>query len=55
MSENRVIGSGGKIPWHLPEDFKFFRQMTVGNIVVMGRKTFQSIDIPSILKFGADS
>jgi len=46
MSENRVIGCGGKIPWHLPEDFRFFRKMTVGNIIVMGRKTFQAMGRP---------
>jgi dihydrofolate reductase len=46
MSENRVIGCGGKIPWHLPEDFRFFRQMTLGNIIVMGRRTFQAIGRP---------
>ena len=46
MSENRVIGCGGKIPWHLPEDFRFFRQMTLGNILVMGRKTFQAMGRP---------
>ena len=43
MSLNRVIGNGNKIPWHLPEDFKWFRQMTTGNITVMGRKTFESL------------
>lgn len=43
MSENRVIGCGGKIPWHLPEDFRFFRKTTDGHIMVMGRRTFQSI------------
>ena len=46
MSENRVIGRGNKIPWHLPEDFKWFKQLTTGNIVVMGRKTFESIGKP---------
>ncbi len=46
MSENRVIGDGPKIPWHLPEDFKFFRQTTTGHIVVMGRTTYQSIGKP---------
>lgn len=46
MSENRVIGDSGKIPWHLPEDFKWFRQATLGHILVMGRKTFQSIGRP---------
>src|SRR6201999_2353605 len=43
MSENRVIGNGNKIPWHLPEDFKWFKKMTMGNVMVMGRKTFESI------------
>ena len=46
MSENRVIGAGNKIPWHLPEDFKWFKKMTTGNVVVMGRKTFESIGKP---------
>ena len=46
MSENRVIGQGSKIPWHLPEDFKWFKQTTTGQIVVMGRKTFESIGRP---------
>lgn len=46
MSENRVIGNGNKIPWHLPEDFKWFKKMTTGQIVVMGRKTFESIGTP---------
>ena len=46
MSLNRVIGAGKKIPWHLPEDFKWFKKMTTGQIVVMGRKTFESIGKP---------
>ena len=46
MSLNRVIGNGNKIPWHLPEDFKWFKQMTTGNVIVMGRKTFESIGKP---------
>ena len=46
MSLNRVIGSGNKIPWHLPEDFKWFKQMTTGHVIVMGRKTFESIGKP---------
>ena len=46
MSLNRVIGAEGKIPWHLPEDFKWFKKMTMGNIVVMGRKTFQGLGHP---------
>lgn len=46
MSLNRVIGAGNRIPWHLPEDFKWFKRMTTGNVVVMGRKTFESIGRP---------
>ena len=46
MSLNRVIGTGNRIPWHLPEDFKWFRERTLGNVVVMGRKTFESLGKP---------
>ncbi len=46
MSLNRVIGCGGQIPWHLPEDFQWFKQMTTGQVVVMGRKTFEAIGRP---------
>jgi dihydrofolate reductase len=43
MSLNRVIGKEGKIPWHLPEDFKWFKQLTMGHRILMGRKTFDSL------------
>jgi dihydrofolate reductase len=46
MSENRVIGNGPNIPWHLPEDFTWFKHTTSGHIVVMGRTTFESIGRP---------
>lgn len=46
MSLNRVIGRGGRIPWHLPEDFKWFKELTIGGVVVMGRKTFDSLPRP---------
>ncbi len=46
MAENRVIGNQGDIPWHLPEDFKWFKQTTMGAILVMGRKTYESIGRP---------
>lgn len=46
MSLNRVIGAGNRIPWHYPEDFKWFREQTLGNLVVMGRKTFESLGKP---------
>ena len=40
---NRVIGSAGRMPWHVPGDLKTFRRLTMGRPIVMGRKTFQSI------------
>lgn len=46
MSLNRVIGAGNRIPWHLPDDFKWFKQTTTGHVIVMGRKTFESIGKP---------
>lgn len=46
MSLNRVIGAGNQIPWHLPEDFKWFKATTTGHVIVMGRKTFESIGRP---------
>jgi dihydrofolate reductase len=46
MSLNRVIGAGNKLPWHLPEDFKWFKKTTTGHVIVMGRKTFESIGKP---------
>jgi dihydrofolate reductase len=46
MSLNRVIGRGNQIPWRLPEDFKWFKRTTTGHVVVMGRKTFESIGKP---------
>jgi dihydrofolate reductase len=46
MSLNRVIGAENRIPWHLPEDFKWFKKMTTGQVIVMGRKTFESIGRP---------
>jgi dihydrofolate reductase len=40
---NRVIGRDGKMPWHLSEDLKRFRRLTMGHHIVMGRKTWESI------------
>lgn len=41
-SENRVIGRHGKLPWHIPEDFKSFREQTAGKICVLGRVCFDT-------------
>ena len=46
MSLNRVIGNGRKIPWHIPEDFQWFKSKTMGHAVVMGRKTLEGIGKP---------
>ena len=46
MARNRVIGNNGQIPWHLPEDFKWFKELTTGGIVLMGRRTFASLPKP---------
>ncbi len=42
-AHNGVIGNAGGIPWRLPDDQKFFRRMTTGHAVVIGRRTFDSI------------
>lgn len=41
--QKRAIGKDNKLPWHLPEDLKFFKETTQGKIMIMGRKTFDSI------------
>lgn len=46
MAENRVIGKDNQLPWHLPEDLKRFKQVTLGHPVIMGRKTFDSMGKP---------
>jgi dihydrofolate reductase len=46
VSKNGVIGRNGRIPWHISEELKFFKSVTVGHTVIMGRKTFESIGKP---------
>jgi dihydrofolate reductase len=43
MARNRVIGAGGRIPWHLPNELKLFKSLTMGHPIVMGRRTYESI------------
>jgi dihydrofolate reductase len=43
MARNRVIGKGGTLPWHLSDDLKRFRSLTMGHPIIMGRKTHDSI------------
>lgn len=45
-SSNGVIGAGGELPWHLPDDFRYFKQVTMGKPIVMGRRTWESIGKP---------
>lgn len=42
-SKNNVIGSNGSIPWDIPKDLKYFKELTEGNTVIMGRKTYESL------------
>ncbi|RMF17881.1 MAG: dihydrofolate reductase [Gammaproteobacteria bacterium] len=46
MAQNRVIGRNNKLPWYLPEDLKYFKRITMGKPMIMGRKTFESIGKP---------
>lgn len=46
MDKNMLIGANGKIPWNIPEDLKLFKKITTDGIVIMGRKTFDSIGFP---------
>jgi dihydrofolate reductase len=46
MTSNRVIGKDNQIPWHLPGEQKWFKQITMGHSILMGRKTFESIGRP---------
>lgn len=46
MDRNRLIGRDNQLPWHLPADFAWFKSMTIGKPIVMGRKTFDSIGKP---------
>lgn len=43
QADNRVIGRNNKLPWYLPEDLKYFRKITYGKPMIMGRRTFDSI------------
>ena len=46
MASNRVIGKAGRLPWHIPGELKWFKKLTMGHPVVMGRKTYDSIGRP---------
>lgn len=42
-ADNRVIGHNNQLPWHLPEDLKRFKKLTMGHHIIMGRKTYESL------------
>lgn len=46
VAANGIIGAGGKLPWHLPEELKHFKQLTLGHPVIMGRRTWESLKGP---------
>jgi len=46
MAQNRVIGINNQLPWYLPEDLKYFKRVTMGKPIIMGRKTHESIGKP---------
>ncbi|WP_415899444.1 type 3 dihydrofolate reductase [Neptuniibacter sp. QD48_11] len=46
QAKNRVIGVNNKLPWHLPEDLRYFKQVTMGKPIIMGRNTYESIGRP---------
>ena len=46
VSDNGVIGVDGQLPWHIPEDLKYFKANTTGHAIIMGRKTYDSIGRP---------
>jgi dihydrofolate reductase len=46
VADDGVIGRGGTLPWHLPDDLKFFKAVTMGKPLLMGRRTFESIGRP---------
>ncbi len=43
MADNGVIGRDNRLPWHLPDDLRHFRSLTMGHAILMGRRTFESI------------
>ena len=46
VARNGVIGSGGKLPWRLPEDLRHFKELTLGHPVIMGRRTWEALGKP---------
>jgi dihydrofolate reductase len=45
MAKNRVIGNNGKLPWHVPNDFKWFKEFTTGKKLIVGKNTFDTLPL----------
>ena len=45
MAKNRVIGNNGKLPWHVPNDFKWFKEFTMGKKLIVGKNTFDTLPL----------
>ena len=45
MAQNRVIGKNGTIPWHIPNDFKWFKEFTMGKTLIVGKNTFDTLPL----------
>ena len=46
VASNGIIGAGGKLPWHIPEELKHFKRLTLGHPIIMGRRTWESLKGP---------
>jgi dihydrofolate reductase len=46
VARNGVIGAGGELPWHLPDELRLFKATTMGHVLVMGRRTYESVGRP---------
>jgi dihydrofolate reductase len=46
VAANGIIGAGGKLPWHIPEELKHFKKLTLGHPIIMGRRTWESLNGP---------
>ena len=46
VAANGIIGARGRLPWHIPEELKHFKRLTLGHPVIMGRRTWESLKAP---------
>jgi dihydrofolate reductase len=48
LTRNRVIGKNGRVPWDIPEDIERFKRLTLGHVVLMGRRTYETLSAPLV-------